>query len=779
MHVASVPGRRRAWWAYDVLGVVWVLAAAGAVMAPALAHGTALGPYDIVARLGLARQPGVVVHNPQTADLITEMIPWSAQAWTQVHHGHLPLWNPYSALGMPLAFNWQSAVFSVPALVSYLAPLHLAYTVQVLVTLVIAGTGVYVLGRVLGLGALGCAMAATVYELSGPFFGWLGWPVGSVMSWAGWLFAATIVVLRGRRRVRSVALCALVIALAVYAGQPDALVLLLLALVVFVFAILMLRSPWLGGSGPIRRPTFDVGVAAAAGAALGAPLLIPGLQLTAGAIRTTRSAVPALPLHDLSAVAFQGFDGLPVAGSHWFGQLFGNMSYLESSVYVGVIAAVLAVVAVARRRQPEVVAMGIVGVAMAAVVFFPPVVAVLDSIPYGVRWHRGAILLAFALAVLAGVGTDVVARSWRERGVQQWAAGGFAVAALALVVLWFVGRGDLRPADAAIRARSFVWPAIQTVVGFVVVAWLALVQRRRPSGAGASPRRTARTGGSGAFALLVCETAFLITAGAPLWSSSATSLSATRSETTLADTVGGAVVGFGVRSCAVPGRVGIPQNVNAALAVHELNVYDPITPRALFQAWSTATGQPGGLGKPISVFCPAIASAAQARLFGVGYIVEPGGVAGPPGTSLVRHIGSEALYRVDGAAPATFVGLGGRSTAGRRLSAAVIPVGHPDPRSWRMVLDTPARGALRVHLTAVPGWHATIDGRPAPLARVTGATMEVAVPAGRHVVELRYWPATFSIGIGLAIAAVVVLLGAAVWTWYRLLRDGRRRGRRA
>ena len=138
-------------------------------MAPALAHGSSLGPFGILARVGLSRQPGVSVHNPQTADLITEMIPWTSLAWTQVHHGHLPLWNPYSALGMPLAFNWQSATFSLPSLLGYLAPLHLAYTVQVFSSSVIAGTGVYVLGRVMHLGVTGCVMAGTVYELSGPF----------------------------------------------------------------------------------------------------------------------------------------------------------------------------------------------------------------------------------------------------------------------------------------------------------------------------------------------------------------------------------------------------------------------------------------------------------------------------------------------------------------------------------------------------------------------------------------------------------------------------------
>ena len=125
---------------------------------------------------------------------------------------------------------------------------------------------------------------------------------------------------------------------AIYAGQPDAMVLLALGLVVFVIAVLAQRASWLGGSGPIVRPTVDLVLAVVAGAALGAPLLLPGLQLTAGGIRTGKTGTPALPLHDISAVIFQGFDGLPVAGSHWFGHLYGNTSYLESATYVGVIA---------------------------------------------------------------------------------------------------------------------------------------------------------------------------------------------------------------------------------------------------------------------------------------------------------------------------------------------------------------------------------------------------------------------------------------------------------
>ena len=125
----------------NVIGVVWVLAAAAAMMAPTLRHGWSFGSFDLLSNSGLTSRSGVRLHNTVLGDQIDEMIPWGTLAWTQVHHGQIPLWNPYSALGMPLAFNWQSAAFAPPTLISYLVPLRLAYTVQVLVTLVIAERG--------------------------------------------------------------------------------------------------------------------------------------------------------------------------------------------------------------------------------------------------------------------------------------------------------------------------------------------------------------------------------------------------------------------------------------------------------------------------------------------------------------------------------------------------------------------------------------------------------------------------------------------------------------
>ncbi len=770
MPTKSAMGRRArsAPWTKDALGIAWVIAAAAAVMAPALAHGSSLGPFDIITAHGLSQQPGTVVHNRQTADIITEMIPWTALAWTQVHHGHLPLWNPYSALGMPLAFNWQSAAFSVPALLGYLAPLRLAFTVQVLTTLVIAGTGVYVLGRVMRLGVLGCVMAATVFELSGEFIGWLGWPVASVLSWIGWVFAAAILVMRGHRRVRAVAFFAVVLALAIYAGQPDALFLLALGLVVFAVVVLGLRGPWLGGSGPILRPAVDLALASAAGAALGAPLLLPGLQLTSGAIRTTISGSPALSLHDLVSFILQGFDGLPVAGSRWFGYLSGNTNYLQSANYVGVIAVVLVVLAVAcRHRNPEVVAFGVVAAVMATVVFVTPVAALLDALPYGVRWHRGELVLAFALAVLAGVGADVVVRSYHERSVHRWVRNAVAGLAFILVVLWLVGRGTLTPVDAAIRARSFLWPSVETAVGLGVVGALAFAHRRGRVHARAPGHPRAGIGTWLGLALLAGETAVLVGAGASLSSSSATYLTPTPAEVALEHAVGAAVVGVGVRSCIVPPQVAIPQDVNVAFAVHEFDVYDPMTPKALFDSWEHVTGQPAGGGSPISVFCPAITSATEARRYGVGFVLEPPGAPGPRGAVFDQRVGDESLYHVQGASQATLTPTLGGSVPDPGVPGTPVSVTHPGPASWKIITDSPTRQELRLHLTDVPGWHATIDGHPLQLSPFSGAMLQARIPAGRHTVQLTYWPGPFSLGLGLAAGSGGGLLVAFIISWRR------------
>ncbi len=756
--------RRSSPWAHAAC-VGWVVVAALAVLAPVLAHGSSFGSYDVLSRYGLLQQPGVVIHNVQGGDQSDQIIPWSMLAWTQVHHGQLPLWNPYEALGMPLAFNWQAAAFSLPTLVSYLFPLRLSFTVQVVLTLVIAGTGVYVLGRVLRLATVACVLAATVFELSGPMLGWLGWPHAAVLSWSGWLFASALLIVRGSHRLGSVTLLALVIAAMVYAGQAEILTLCGLALLVFLVALLVQRAPFGPGSGPIRRPTFDLSVGVVTGLALGAPLLLPGLQVAAGSQRAVPGGDPAeilrgnppLPAQNLVHFVFQGFDGLPIAGSHWFGYIGG---YSETAAYVGVIALVMAVTGLAvRRRRPEVIAIGAVIVVMTAVAFAPPVVAVLYRLPLvgTVLWQRAILPVAFGVAVLAGVGMDALLRAKDQRAVRRWLGGGFGVSALLLVGLWLFTRGHLGSGDTGIRARSFIWPAATSVVGLMVVGFLAVLDRRRRNGDRGRPTGVGRCA---ALTLLACETAFLLSAGIPLWTSTSTPFATTPAIQALKSSVGSSVVGLGGSLCFLPPGLGLPENAQIAYGVQELALYDPMIPSSYYSSWGAVSHQSAGIPDD-SVYCPGIDTAQLARLYGVSYVLERSGSPGPEGSDFVRTVGDEDLYRVPASGAATLTpltadgGLPAESEPGSPVSVA-----HDDPASWKIVTDTDEAQVLRLRLTNVPGWHATIDGQPVPLVPFAGVMLQMKVPAGHHTVALYYWPATFTAGLVLAGCAALGLVAA-------------------
>ncbi len=745
----TLPSDERIPWWKDALGVGWVVAVVLLVMVPALRHGTSLGPYGLLSQYGLLAQHRVSVRNPFAGDQVTQMIPWTQLAWTQIHNGQLPLWNPYNALGVPLAFNWQSATFSLPALLSYMAPLRAAYTVQVLVTLVVAGTGVYVLARVLRLNVVACALAGTVFGLSGSFLGWLGWPVASVMSWTGWLLAATVLILRGGRRAISVALFSVALAFAVYAGEPDTLVLVAGTLVVFVVVLVAMGVPDRHGPRGLR-PLGDLVLAAAAGLALSAPLLLPGLQLLAGSSRNVAGGVfsgqKALSIHRLLTVMIPGLDGLPI-GWH--------------RSYIGIIAVTLAVAGwVHYRRRPEVTAIGAVGVVAALVCFTQPVESVLNALPGlgAVRWARSESVLELAVAVLAGVGVDVLIRHYRERAVLRLFEALFAAAGLAVFAVW-----ASHPRQGPVRAHNLLWAGGGVVLALVIFAALEFARARAVGQGGrrrgnSRPERTGlRSPGLWAAVLLVaCQSAFLVVMGSSQWSSNSSSFTTTPAVAELQRAVGSSLVAFGTPACRTDATPGIPPNINIVYGVSELAAYDPMLPRRYYQAWAAATGTAGGYPSE-SRYCPGVTSVALARRYGVSFVLESRGTSGPKGTVFDGTIGNEDLYRVPGAALATLV----RSPAGHLPAVdargTAVAVTHPEARSWRVVTDDTQPGVLRLRVTDVPGWHATIDGRALPLEQYAGVMLQAHIPSGHHVILLSYWPTDFTVGIGLAVISGLAL----------------------
>jgi hypothetical protein len=100
----------------------------------------------------------------------------------------------------------------------------------------------------------------------------------------------------------------------------------------------------------------------------------------------------------------------------------------------------------------------------------------------------------------------------------------------------------------------------------------------------------------------------------------------------------------------------------------------------------------------------------------------------------------------------------------RQEGSAAVP-GHA-----RFVQDRPDRIEVHASLQSPgwlviadafdPGWLARVDGRPTPLFRANLAFRAVAVGAGDHIVEMRYWPEGLS--AGLALSGASLLLAAAL-----------------
>jgi hypothetical protein len=770
-----------------IVGLVWVLGAAGVTLAPALHHGLSLGSYDILSRSGLTQVPGASAHNTESGDQIAEMIPWSTLAWDQVHQGHLPLWNSFNGLGLPLAFNWQSAAFSLPALVGYMLPLHLAYTAQILVTLVVAGTGAYVLARVLGLGVIGCATAGTVYELSGSFMGWLGWPHAGVMSWAGWLFAVAILLLRGRRhRTRNIVAFAVLVALAVYAGEPEIFVLLLVSLVIFALTTLIVMRAIAHNTNRSMRALIDLSVATLVGLGLSAPLALPGLQVLArstrnsGTLFTTTEVDKALPPDDLVHLLVQGYNGLPLAGS----QVFGDAVYTDTAAYVGIIAVALAVLGIVRnRRRPEAAGFAVLAVVTLAIVYAPPIEAVFVHLPLvrTVDWHRDLMIVGLCIAILAGLGMDALVRTPARKSTQLIVGGVLTGGLVLLLVLWLWGTSGLSQLDAGFRRDSLGSPLVTGGLALVVVAALAVRTARGAAQLGsgvdhvndaAAPpgptsdiarrqRHRSTAGQVAGVLLLLLETAFLVGSGAQLWSSSANGVRSTPAVDSLASLVGNSTVGFGAVSCYLgPGvsTLGILPESNILFGVHEFDFYDPILPRGYLESWAELSkSNPAVL--IYNSFCPALTTAAEARRYGVKFVLESDGAAPPTGGVLDGKVGDELLYRIPDSSEAELIPLAsmGHLPPSDALGTPV-KVDRPSPSSLRITTSSHDGEVLRLRLTNEPGWHATIDGRPLQLQSFADVMLQARIPGGHHVIELHYWPTLFTVGLIVAASCLGLLL---------------------
>ncbi len=765
--VRSVKGSRRG----DVVGLAWVVLCLCCYLAPALKDGPSFGPADIGRQLSyLTHLPDLVFHNHLNGDIITQSVAWYRLDWLAVHHGQWPLWDNFSGDGMPLMLNFESAPFSLPALVGYLFPLSGAYLVVVAMKLLIAGTGAYVATRVAGGRALGAAMAATTFMLSGSLSGWAGWAVTGPLIWAGWLVTGVLLCWRPRRRrMTGVAILALSSAFAVYGGFPETLVLLSIALGALVL---------IGGAAAGRRHQLGPGAIVrgvgglAGGAALSAPLWLPGLAVLRQSSRFSENATGGIALRGLALLFAQGYDGLPTAGSTWT----GPANYYEATAYVGIVALVLALFAVlVSWRRPLVVTLAGTAALCLVIIYGGPTQRLFTDLGGGdIATQRMLPMLAFCIALLAGLGTEALRRRWPDTGTRRRLLASLVVCGGVLVYLLLISHGPgTTPAEVSARRLALLWPLL-TVLGMAGILAFAVKAQFR------SGRRDGNTRGAwipaACLVLLVAQSVYLVLAGVGLNSYSSRPYPVDSNVATLQRLVGGGLValdGPNTKDVTQWTGTGIYPEVNLGYGIRELAIHDPVLPPSYLRTWPVASATVNDrLGD--NVFVPSVGSATRARFYGAQFILASPGRR-PRGAVFVTKIPAALvkyvfLYRVPGAAQFSFDPM----PSGRGGGAEVLAQSQPQNGAWRLGVRVPRTSALTARVTYLPGWHVLANGHPLPVHEVEGLFVGATVPAGTRSIVVRYWPSGLSTGFALAVAAMMVLVVASSVEEVRR-RAGRRR----
>ena len=103
---------------------------------------------------------------------------------------------------------------------------------------------------------------------------------------------------------------------------------------------------------------------------------------------------------------------------------------------------------------------------------------------------------------------------------------------------------------------------------------------------------------------------------------------------------------------------------------------------------------------------------------------------------------------------------------GYKDSLSTIRLTSYEPNQLVYETSSPQDGIVVFSEIYYPGWTATIDGKPADIARADYILRAMNVPAGKHTIEMRFDPQSLHITEGIAYGALALLLvGVIILVW--------------
>ena len=343
--------------------------------------------------------PALLGHSVLPGDDLLQNYPLRVLAGRQIAAGHLPVFDPYIWSGAPLLADWNAGAAYPLTLLFAVLPGAAAWALNLIVTYVVAGVGMFWFLRAQRLGSLACFLGALTFAFAGSMpaqVGHIGLVAG--MSWLPLELLAVFRLTEGRdraSRLRWVCVLAAAFGLTILAGEPRAID--NAGLILLIYAAWRIgrigrgraghRSPEHGspehgspehgspehgspgrGSPGRGRPGLGSGYGPAVvsvlaglglGACIGAVQLLPGLS----AVSSSQRAASSWALYTSGSLPVKWLLMLFVpdvlGGSGSFGQpaFLGNYNLAEVTSYVGILPLVAAAALLGRlrlrQRPPE------------------------------------------------------------------------------------------------------------------------------------------------------------------------------------------------------------------------------------------------------------------------------------------------------------------------------------------------------------------------------------------------------------------------------------------
>jgi hypothetical protein len=209
-------------------------------------------------------------------DLISYHVPMKWIVRQVIAGGELPLWNRFYFAGQPLAANPAYEVFYPPQWLIWLPSFHFGFQLHILVHFVIAAWGMFLFLRALGARAMAATFGAAVLIVSGPYLSLATkLPLLFSLSWMPLaLFCARKAILDRRRR--DVAVAALVLAMQLIIGEPT----------IALQTWLVIGGYALWRRTDVKKSLATVVILGVAAALIAAVQLVPAIDFTRDSVRS-------------------------------------------------------------------------------------------------------------------------------------------------------------------------------------------------------------------------------------------------------------------------------------------------------------------------------------------------------------------------------------------------------------------------------------------------------------------------------------------------------------